>query len=292
MNRLLKQVGFSTIETIIAVALMGVVITGGIKLAENSQKQTINTSQNLEIDGFMKTLKQILRNSEGCIDLIGTTSIATLTVEKLKSSVNFDLGSNVTIKSVKIESPTVTAGGTVNILPIPILITFNKVLNGNNRLILKKAFAHAQFNSSGTFKSCVDFELESIKSAYKVACETVGGEFNDGAADTYDCNFSNMTGQEPFIVASLGHICDKVFHGVYTNGVCNRIGLNGGTVTASNIDNSGFVIGGNKRLKFAESCAGTNQFVRGVDIAGGASCINVIYCTPGHNCYGDTNYVE
>ena len=284
MNHLLKQIGFSTVEAIVAVALMGVVITGGIKLAENSQKQTTNTAQNFEIDGFMKALKQKLGNSQGCTSLIGVTSINTLTVEELKAAVNFDLGSNVTIKSVEIITPTVTAGGAVNVLPIPILVTFNKVLNGTNRLIVKKVFTHAQFDSSGAFKSCVDFELESIKSAYKVTCETVGGVFNDGTADTYDCDFSSMTGQELFVDASLSHICEKVFDGVYSNGVCNRINLKDGTVTASNIDSSGFVIGGNKRLKFAESCSGTNQFVRGVDIAGGASCIDVIYCTPGHNC--------
>jgi hypothetical protein len=287
---ILSSSGFSMVEVLVGAALLGVVALGGMKIADMSQSQTKTSNQNFEINAYMKKLKQNLRTFDGCDAILGADPT---TVDL--SSIDFDFNKSKIIDAeVRTELPTFTAaesaGGVVSIKPITVFVAFSRDRVEDKRSISKKALAHAKF-VGGVFNTCIDFEQTSIRSAYKVACETVGGSFVDvpAAVPPFSCNFTGMTGDEPLVVTSVKYVCENILGGSFNAGSCDRLETPG-LVEMSNVGANKLIVNGNTRTNFdKEDCSSApNNFVRSLNSAGEATCIDVKFCTPGYNCDGDS----
>lgn len=288
--KILSSSGFSMVEVLVGAALLGVVALGGMKIADMSQTQTKTSNQNFEINAYMKKLKQNLRTFDGCDTILGGDPT---TVDL--SSIAFDFNKSKIIDAeVRTELPTFTAAesaaGVISIKPITVFVAFSRDRVEDTRSISKKALAHAKF-VGGVFNTCIDFEQTSIRSAYKVACETVGGSFEDvpAAVPPFSCNFTGMTGDEPLVVTSVKYVCENILGGSFNAGSCDRLETPG-VVEMSNVGLNKLVVNGNTRTSFdKEDCSSAvNNFVRSLNSAGEATCIDVKFCTPGYNCDGDS----
>lgn len=281
VRKLLDSRGATFVEVLVAAGLTGAVSLGVMKLTDTSQKQSIYTKQNIIMDDYIRGLRDHISDKVRCDSVLrpdpGSNGILSPDV----SSFPLAEDSGMSVHSTKVLLPRTTSGREV--LPVSVFVYFDRNLNssaGSTRARpVKKTTASGIFQD-GVFVECSDYELEAERSAFKLACETLGGVVEEDASSNQSCNFSLIPTNHPFLDHTKREICE-VYGGVYLGGKCNNMNMPSANFYGSNIQRTNFVISGSTYRTFQQLCPGTNNFMIGMNADGSPVCKEVKRCTRG-----------
>jgi len=278
VRKILNAKGATFVEILVAAGLTGAVSLGVMKLTETSQKQNIYSKQNQIIDDYVRGLRSFVSDKAQCDQVFlpsGGAATVSLGAYKL-------IGEGMDIKNTKILLPRRTSGREV--LPLSLFVYFDRNLAENYGSELaspvRKITANVIFQD-GNFVECSDYESEAERSAFKIGCETLGGEVVIDGADNQSCDFSKIPANHVFLESTKEKVCSEVYQGVYLGGKCNSMNMNNTNFYGQNIQDNFFNINGVSISSFRQDCAGDNNFMVGINSDGTVVCKEIKRCTKG-----------
>jgi len=261
----------------VAIGLTSVIGLGVMRIGQQSQSQAVVSKQNIATDDYVRGLRKYLENKNNCNNTLS------LSAGKLVA----DLGayeaidkSPLKITETKVLLPNLTNAGR-EVMPVSIFVYFDRELSGFEKTNpVKKTTANVEFNN-GVFIGCSDYEAESEITAFKIACESVGGKFNltSGVKGSEKCDFTNIDMNHEFLVKGRKHICETVFKGVFDGNKCDSVNMPVATGLSKNLKSDSYQINGKWVKTFNQMCAGDNNFVASVNVDGSVTCKAVQFCT-------------
>ena len=281
VRELLNSKGATFVELMVAAGLMGVVTIGVMKLSQTSQKQSLYTKQNMMMDDYIRGLRDYIADKANCDVVLRPSSSGRGISTPNLTSYPIDSETGMSIKRVKVLLPQTSTGR--QILPVSIYVYFNRNLAGNfgtgAAIPVKKTTANGIFQD-GQFIECSDYESEAERSAFKIACETLGGEVETDSENEQSCNFAKIPANHLFLDYTKKEVCE-IYGGVYLGGKCNQIDLPSARIYGQNLGQSFFTVSGTTISTFRQNCPGANNFVQGVSSNGVVICKTIRRCTKG-----------
>lgn len=281
VRMLLNSRGATFVEVLVAATLTGAVSLGVMKLTETSQKQSIFTKQGIIMDDYIRGLRDYMSDKDNCNTVLKPDPSGPGTDTPNLSNFRLDASSGMAIDSTRALMPKTTTGRQV--LPISVFVYFDRKLAGNygaqGTRPVKKSTANGVFQD-GIFVECADYETEAERSAFKIACETLGGVVEVDGGDNQNCNFSLIPADHLFLDHTKRKVCEA-YGGIYLGGKCNNMDLPSANIYGQNIKSDYFTISGTAVSTFRQNCAGDNNFVVGINANGSVICKEVQRCTRG-----------
>ena len=289
LRKILNSSGFSYLDGILALAMAGVVSLGVISLSAVSNKQSITARQNHIMDSYIRGLRDYMGDKESC-DLVLRDDSGTLVADvssylgddEIKTQLDGKLSIEHDLTQVLL--PSIPDSGRA-VLPVNIYVYFNRNLQSNSGTAktnpVKRTTASVVFED-GRYAGCSDFEEEAKRSAFTLACETLGGiaSFPESG---YNCDLANIDPRHPFIAETKRKVCSQIYNNgsILQNGKCVEMNMPNTPTVASNINENSFQLGLGRVRTYVQSCDGTNNFAVGKFADGTLRCKTVRRCTKG-----------
>lgn len=284
VGKILNAKGATFVEVIVAIGLTGVVSLGVMNLTETSSKQNVFAKQNIKMDDYIRGLRDFVSDKAQCDSVLSASGNG---IAANVSPFVFEMDGKLTVHETRVLLP--SRGSGREVLPVSIFVYFDRGLKtemgADNAFPVKKTTASVIFQD-GAFQECSDYESEAERSAFKLACESIGGVEVINADDSQSCDFSAIDPSHEFIVNTKRKICVEVFNGAYNQGTgkCDSITMSGTNFYGNNISDTSFQLGNglNQRINtFTQVCAGQNNFMIGVRLDGRPICRTIRRCTRG-----------
>tara|TARA_Y100000768_G_scaffold388950_1_gene389176 strand:+ start:5095 stop:5958 length:864 start_codon:yes stop_codon:yes gene_type:complete len=281
VRKLLNSRGATFVEVLIAAGMTGAVSLGVMKLTDTSQKQSIYTKQNIIMDDYIRGLRDYISDKTACDQVLRPDPSGPGVQSPDVSSFPLSSDSGMTIHRTKTLLPRTSTGREV--LPVSIFVYFDRNLAENYGTVkarpVKKTTASGIFQD-GIFVECSDYESEAERSAFSLACETLGGVVEEDGTGELTCNFSLIPANHIFLDHTKREVCE-VYGGVYLGGKCNNMNMPSANFYGQNIQSDNFLISGTRYRTFRQMCPGDNNFVIGMNSDGSVVCKEVKRCTKG-----------
>lgn len=189
-----SQKGFTLLEVMVAMGIMGVAAVGGMRLMNNQMKSTKTVETRFEYGSIVNDIREILGDKNNCMLTFGPTrNVDTSNVEgavtSIQQYINFGLGNQTqTIKYVSNTNPalaTTYGNGNVKILGYKLLNSDNDpsvgVLSGNSEgsVMMHIRFAVAAgagANTTGTAETTKKIKINVTVDGSRniVSCSSTG----------------------------------------------------------------------------------------------------------------------
>ena len=274
-----SQVGLSYVEIILSLAVVGGTSLAVMKLSNTSGQQSNFIKQSFEIDSYMRGLSTHIQSLPNCQAVVpgGIPSSTDLTADL--SSFSFDFNSGVTIEKTTLTKPSLS--GANEVLPVELYVHFKRQVLGQDDSLkaVKRITFPGEFDTAGKFIGCSSYDNESQRAAYKLACEAIGGVFEDASLNSdANCSFASISEDSELMQNIRQNLCQNLLGGNLSGVDCQSMNLTTVPISGANISSSQFVIDGNAITTFTQTC-GSDELLRGINSDGSIECIPYLYCS-------------
>lgn len=270
--------GFSLVEVMVTIGLLGIVSMGITTLFKNQGEQVQTAAQDQYITEVNELLSLEFSRKDSCDTLLGSdpSSIDL-------STLALPIKDSVSLIDVESMTPTITGVG-IEKVKMPIILKFQRTISGNKtRRLNRRVNALIQYEN-GTYISCIDYETLSINEAFKISCEIIGGQIVKDASGADNCDFSLIPLEGEFAKSIQDTACEDIYKGTIVDDKCNKLDVAPGTIYGANLEETRFELKNKWRNTFNQLCPNTNSFVRSIDESGAVTCVTITTCTKGIDC--------
>ncbi len=273
IHQIINSQGFSLVEIMVAMAIMGIVSLGVVNLTNVGSTQNKTLRQNHIIDAAMGKINRSLSQADRCSGL--GPLITTNEIRNIVGALEGDVTIENVIQQTEPLNPLALplVASETRLVKVQLVITFRKSLPGGREADLNKiSYARYVYENpvdpvapgvglGVRYAGCANFESDSLRAAFEANCRTVGGTFRVSGTNarvdpwsgdpnplgrSYWCDLSTINGNNYFADKVKKEACEVLYGGAgsYNDGAvdqCRDMIVNG-TMTGANVapDRIGF----------------------------------------------------
>lgn len=299
--------GFSLVEIMVGVAMLGGLTLGGMKISDNQRAAfQYQESRASELELYNQ-IRYMLQNKNACVLTLQNLNItAPTTINNILNDAG-NIFSGIGMASVEgrnfeIEPFGVRGSGSLSAdFKRSVILTVNvKRLKGIISTFSKDIYLTVKTNAANVIQECLSEEDSTLDIGKKEMCEAVAGVYSEGPPQVCDLNCPIVSTDHTVMGGDLSTLSTACLDSLKDNYLNNRYGFRlddygqgadgladnltgdlqvSGTVTAAKdiLANNNFCVGGNCRNFMPTACS-AGQVIVGINNSGNLQCVSPGIC--------------